>query len=78
MRFSTFTMEWPPKSGRIAEFPEVDLAEWFGLGTARTKILPGQVGFIDALINAVGGAAIVTYAKPAPPMSAAQGRQFQD
>lgn len=63
MRFGTFIMEWPPRSGRITEFPEVDKAEWFGLGTARTKILPGQVGFIDALINAVGGAAIVTDAK---------------
>ncbi|HKV12872.1 MAG TPA: NUDIX domain-containing protein [Thermoanaerobaculia bacterium] len=45
----TFPLEWPPKSGRIQEFPEVDRAAWFSLETARQKILKGQAGFLDQL-----------------------------
>jgi predicted NUDIX family NTP pyrophosphohydrolase len=50
-----FSMEWPPKSGRQAQFPEVDRGEWFGLVQARIKITPGQAGFLqqlEALLNA--------------------------
>src|SRR5690348_7570165 len=39
------SLEWPPKSGRRREFPEVDRAAWFSLGQAALKILPGQRGF---------------------------------
>jgi predicted NUDIX family NTP pyrophosphohydrolase len=46
---NTFTMEWPPGSGATREYPEVDRAEWFGLESARRKLVPGQVGFIDQL-----------------------------
>jgi predicted NUDIX family NTP pyrophosphohydrolase len=46
---NTFTMEWPPKSGRTKEFPEVDRAAWLGLAAARSKILPAQRGFLDRL-----------------------------
>jgi predicted NUDIX family NTP pyrophosphohydrolase len=46
---NTFTMEWPPGSGRTGEFPEVDRADWFDLETARRKLLRGQVAFIDRL-----------------------------
>ena len=46
---NTFSMEWPPRSGRQASFPEVDRAAWFGLDEARSRILIGQVGFLDAL-----------------------------
>ena len=46
---NTFPLEWPPKSGRIRHFPEIDRAEWFEIATARPKILPGQVGFLDQL-----------------------------
>jgi predicted NUDIX family NTP pyrophosphohydrolase len=46
---NTFTMEWPPKSGKQQEFPEVDLAEWFDLATAKTKLFKSQIGFIDRL-----------------------------
>jgi predicted NUDIX family NTP pyrophosphohydrolase len=46
---NTFEMEWPPRSGRIAEFPEVDRAGWFDLDEARRKLLRGQVAFIDRL-----------------------------
>ena len=45
-----FTMEWPPKSGRRQEFPEVDRAAWFSIAEARVKILAGQAPFLDALI----------------------------
>lgn len=48
---NTFEMEWPPHSGRTAEFPEVDRAKWFGLETARRKLLSGQVAFIDRLVS---------------------------
>lgn len=46
---NTFTMEWPPGSGNSVEFPEVDRAAWFDVDTARRKLLPGQIGFIDRL-----------------------------
>jgi predicted NUDIX family NTP pyrophosphohydrolase len=45
----TFEMEWPPRSGRRATFPEVDQAAWFDLDTARRKILEAQRTFIDRL-----------------------------
>jgi predicted NUDIX family NTP pyrophosphohydrolase len=44
-----FEMEWPPKSGTLVEFPEVDRAAWFAIPMAETKLLPGQVGFLDRL-----------------------------
>lgn len=48
---NTFTMEWPPRSGRETEFPEVDRAEWFGLEEAREKILPAQAELLDRLLE---------------------------
>jgi predicted NUDIX family NTP pyrophosphohydrolase len=50
---NTFTMEWPPKSGRSAEFPEVDRAAWFPLEIAATKIHSGQVDFLTRLKHAI-------------------------
>ena len=47
VRSNTFSMEWPPRSGRTAEFPEVDRAGWFDLETARRKLLRGQLGLLD-------------------------------
>jgi predicted NUDIX family NTP pyrophosphohydrolase len=49
VRSNTFSIEWPPRSGREQEFPEVDRGEWFTMPAAREKILPGQLGFIDQL-----------------------------
>jgi len=49
IRSNTFTMEWPPRSGRQAEFPEVDRAAWFSLDEARERILPAQAAFLDRL-----------------------------
>jgi predicted NUDIX family NTP pyrophosphohydrolase len=53
IRSNTFSMEWPPKSGRMQEFPEVDRAEWFSLEKARVKINAGQAGFLDRLAKAL-------------------------
>jgi predicted NUDIX family NTP pyrophosphohydrolase len=47
---NTFSIEWPPRSGREQAFPEVDRAEWFSLDDARSKILAGQAGFLDELV----------------------------
>ena len=49
LRSNTFSMEWPPKSGKQAEFPEVDRAAWFGIEEARQRILKGQAPFLDEL-----------------------------
>ena len=46
-----FSMEWPPKSGKMAEFPEVDRAGWFSIEEARLKILKGQAPFLERLIE---------------------------
>jgi predicted NUDIX family NTP pyrophosphohydrolase len=46
---NTFTMEWPPRSGRSQEFPEIDRAEWFPVDDARGKLNPAQAGFLDRL-----------------------------
>jgi len=46
---ATFAMEWPPKSGSMQDFPEVDRAAWFDLTEARRKILPAQSSFLDRL-----------------------------
>jgi predicted NUDIX family NTP pyrophosphohydrolase len=46
---SQFEIEWPPRSGRKEQYPEVDRAEWFSLDTARDKIVKGQAVFLDRL-----------------------------
>ena len=46
---NTFEMEWPPKSGRTAEFPEIDRGEWFAIGAARSQINSAQAEFLDRL-----------------------------
>lgn len=55
VRSNTFTLEWPPRSGQMREFPEVDRAEWFDTATARRKLVKAQVAFIDALEREVLG-----------------------
>src|SRR3954465_13495810 len=49
IRSNTFTMEWPPRSGKTREFPEVDRAAWFALAEARERILPAQAPLLDRL-----------------------------
>ena len=50
---TTFTMEWPPTSGRLKEFPEIDRAAWFPLDVAAQKILSGQRPLIEELPKVV-------------------------
>ena len=54
IKSNTFTMEWPPKSGKQQEFPEIDRADWFDLTTARKKIKAGQEGLIEELVALKG------------------------
>lgn len=49
-----FEMEWPPRSGALASFPEVDRAQWFTLEEARIKMLPSQLPILDCLEQAAG------------------------
>jgi predicted NUDIX family NTP pyrophosphohydrolase len=50
---NTFAIEWPPRSGRRQEFPEIDRAGWFTLGAARVKILAAQATLLDRLAEAL-------------------------
>ena len=52
---NTFEMEWPPRSGRMQSFPEVDRAEWVSLDAARVRLVRGQVEFLDRLVASVEG-----------------------
>ena len=51
LRSNTFSLEWPRGSGIIQEYPEVDRGAWFDLAQAREKIVKGQVGFIERLLE---------------------------
>ena len=48
-------MQWPPRSGTMREFPEVDRAQWFGLDEARVKLNPAQVPLLDRLLERGAG-----------------------
>ncbi len=50
---NTFELEWPPKSGQMRGFPEVDAASWFPVEAARDKILKGQRPFLDRLLSLI-------------------------
>lgn len=50
-----FEMEWPPRSGRMQSFPEIDRVRWYGLDEARRKLIAGQAPFIDALQRTLQG-----------------------
>ena len=52
LRSNTFSMEWPPKSGKRQEFPEVDRGAWFTIDEARKRIVKGQEPFLDELRSA--------------------------
>jgi predicted NUDIX family NTP pyrophosphohydrolase len=51
---NTFTVEWPPRSGKQAELPEVDRAEWFDPPAARAKIIDAQAELIERLLEQLG------------------------
>jgi predicted NUDIX family NTP pyrophosphohydrolase len=51
---NAFELEWPPRSGRMQAFPEIDRAEWFGVDAAREKLNPAQAEFLDRLVERLG------------------------
>jgi predicted NUDIX family NTP pyrophosphohydrolase len=57
LQSNTFSMEWPPHSGRTAEFPELDRAEWFSLEEASRRILKGQLPLLVELSSLLAEAA---------------------
>jgi predicted NUDIX family NTP pyrophosphohydrolase len=56
MKSNTFTMEWPPRSGRRQEFPEADRAGWFSVNEAKRIINPAQISFLEELQRAIESA----------------------
>jgi predicted NUDIX family NTP pyrophosphohydrolase len=64
LRSNTFPLEWPPRSGRMAEFPEVDKAGWFSIDEAPEKIHKGQRPIVEALIERLDVEARDPEAKP--------------
>ncbi|PTQ96876.1 putative NUDIX family NTP pyrophosphohydrolase [Mucilaginibacter yixingensis] len=51
IKSNIFSIEWPPRSGRMADFPEVDKAEWFEIEIALKKINPAQIGLVEQLVG---------------------------
>jgi len=51
IKSNTFEIEWPPRSSRRLQFPEVDRAAWFSVEEAKAKILPAQAAFLDELVK---------------------------
>jgi predicted NUDIX family NTP pyrophosphohydrolase len=64
---NTFSMEWPPHSGKQQQFPEVDRAQWFAMPEAFEKLLPGQRGFLEELEQMVVGPTAVPMQAPDDP-----------
>jgi len=54
IRSNTFTLEWPPKSGKFGEFPEADKAAWFSFKIAKTKMHKGQIVIVEKLAKKLG------------------------
>jgi predicted NUDIX family NTP pyrophosphohydrolase len=54
VRSNTFTIEWPPRSGKQQEFPEIDRAAWVNCDEARVKLVKGQVELVDRLLDLLG------------------------
>jgi predicted NUDIX family NTP pyrophosphohydrolase len=51
---NTFDLEWPPRSGRTQQFPEIDHAEFFSVDEAKRKVKDAQIPFLDRLVEALG------------------------
>lgn len=66
MKSNTFTIEWPPRSGKVAEFPEADRAAWFAWPVALQKVTAGQVPLLLQLLAILGIAATAPVAAPPP------------
>ncbi len=54
IRSNTFELQWPPRSGRMQEFPEVDRAAWFTAELAREKLIPAQAELVERLLERLG------------------------
>lgn len=54
IKSNLFQLEWPPKSGNMAEFPELDKFEWFDVATTIKKLLPSQVPFVEEVLERLG------------------------
>jgi predicted NUDIX family NTP pyrophosphohydrolase len=54
IKSNSFTLEWPPRSGKEQEFPEVDRAGWFGIDEAKEKVNKAQVGLLEELAGRLG------------------------
>jgi predicted NUDIX family NTP pyrophosphohydrolase len=52
---NTFELEWPPRSGQVQEFPEIDRAAWVTVDVARAKLVKGQVPLLDRLLEVLAG-----------------------
>lgn len=55
VRSNGFSMEWPPRSGRMQSFPEIDRAAWFDLDVARDRINPAQAPLLERLVQSIPG-----------------------
>jgi predicted NUDIX family NTP pyrophosphohydrolase len=78
IRSNTFSMEWPPKTGPMQQFPEVDRASWFSVEEARDRIVKGQIGFLDRFISRFQYIPKPTsFQKDAPRATAAQASLFE-
>jgi len=66
MKSNTFTIEWPPRSGKVEEFPEADRAAWFAWPLALQKVTAGQVPLLLQLLSILGISATAPI-PPAPP-----------
>jgi predicted NUDIX family NTP pyrophosphohydrolase len=53
VKSNTFSIEWPPGSGKVREFPEIDRAEWFKISLAKRKILKSQLGLLEQLAGLI-------------------------
>ena len=72
IKSNTFKTEWPPRSGKMQEFPEIDKAEWFSLPEAAQKLVPAQAEFIKRLAGKLG----TTFETSKPPAEPQQGSLF--
>lgn len=67
IRSATFPLEWPPRSGRLQEFPEIDRAAWFTVEAARNRLHPAMRPWLDQLLSLVGRPAAPTWPTGGPP-----------
>ncbi len=63
-RSNLFSLEWPPRSGRMQRFPEVDRAEWFSVDEARRRMIKGQVGLLEQLLSLLDPASAPSVENP--------------